>query len=383
MQKVIRQGRRIGGSAALPVEWGTSRTALQTMTNDPDDIASYDYELPAELIASVPVEPRDAARLLVVDRSTGRLAHRVVRELPELLSPGDHLVFNDTKVVPARLRGVRQATGGRWEGLFLRTLDSGDWELLSQTRGRLAEGEAILITPKGEKGTPLRLFLRAKGSDGTWIASAESDEAAFELLERHGEVPLPPYIRKGVAGPLDAGRYQTIFARSRGSVAAPTAGLHFTENLLGRLRQRGTATSYVTLHVGVGTFRPIATDRLSEHRMHAEWGELSSEAAAALRATRAAGGRIVSVGTTSVRALESAAAEGELRPFRGETRLFIRPPYRFRAVDALLTNFHLPRSTLLALVSAFAGRELVREAYAEAIRKRYRFYSYGDAMLIL
>lgn len=353
------------------------------MTSDPDDIAAYDYELPPELIAGEPAAQRDEARLLVVDRSTGRLSHGTVRDLPRLLSPGDLFVLNDTKVVPARLRGIREATGGKWEGLFLRATGSGEWELLSQTRGRLLELETIYVPGRRESQPPLRLVLAGRGEDGVWFVRPESDRPAFELLEEYGDIPLPPYIRKGAARAEDRERYQTVYARTCGSVAAPTAGLHFTEGLLAACADRGIGRTHVTLHVGVGTFRPVTVDRLGEHVMHAEWGELSPEAADAIRAARARGGRIVSVGTTSVRVLETAAGPGAVEPFRGETNLFIRPKYRFRAVDALLTNFHLPRSTLLMLVSAFAGLDLIRQAYAEAIREKYRFYSYGDAMLIL
>ncbi|MGC1275954.1 MAG: tRNA preQ1(34) S-adenosylmethionine ribosyltransferase-isomerase QueA [Planctomycetaceae bacterium] len=352
------------------------------MTEDSDDIAAYDYDLPPELIAAEPIVQRDAARLLIVHRSTGRLSHGTVRDLPNLLATGDCLVLNDTRVVPARLRGVREATGGKWEGLFLRTIDGTTWELLGQTRGRLREGESILVTSCRAQGD-LRLVLVGRGDEGSWLARPVSDRPAFDLLEQFGDVPLPPYIRKGVARASDVERYQTVYANARGSVAAPTAGLHITHDLLTACTRRGIDRTFVTLHVGVGTFRPVTAGRLSEHVMHSEWGELTADAAFRLVQTQAAGGRVVAVGTTSVRVLESAAMSGDLRPFRGETNLFISPPYRFRGVDALMTNFHLPRSTLLVLVSAFAGRDLIRHAYKEAIRERYRFFSYGDAMLIL
>lgn len=353
------------------------------MTTDPDDLAAYDYDLPPELIAAEPAARRDEARLLIVDRSKGTLSHGTVGDLPRLLAPGDLLVLNDTRVVPARLRGVREATGGKWEGLFLRADEAGLWELLGQTRGRLQEGETILISAPSSDGPPLRVTLLSRGEEGVWHARPENNIHAFDLLERYGEVPLPPYIRKGVAGDADRTRYQTVYARARGSVAAPTAGLHFTEDLLAACERRGIGRAFVTLHVGIGTFRPVTAERLSEHVMHSEWGELSASTAEAIDETKTRGSRVVAVGTTSVRVLESAAAPGEVRAFRGETNLFIRPPYRFRAVDVLLTNFHLPRSTLLVLVSALAGRDLIRRAYAEAIRERYRFFSYGDAMLIL
>jgi S-adenosylmethionine:tRNA ribosyltransferase-isomerase len=383
MQKVIQAGRCIGEFRPFPVEWHRAESVAGTMPADPDDPASYDYDLPSDLIADRPTARRDEARLLIVDRSTGRLSHGSVNDLPRLLRTGDCMVLNDTRVVRARLRGARESTGGKWEGLFLRATESGDWELLGQTRGRLREGESLRIPSIRGIDPPLELQLRSRREDGVWLARPSSDRPAFELLEQYGEVPLPPYIRKGVARPGDADRYQTVYATTPGSVAAPTAGLHFTRSLLEQLQQVGIDHSFVTLHVGAGTFRPITAERLEYHAMHAEWAEISPAAASRLRDVRAAGGRIVAVGTTSVRVLESAAAEGELRPYRRETSLFIRPPHAFRSVDALLTNFHLPRSTLLVLVSAFAGGDLIRRAYDEAIRQRYRFYSYGDAMLIL
>lgn len=351
------------------------------MPFDPDDVTSYDYDLPPELVAAEPPARRDAARLLVVDRSTGRMSHGNIRDLPTLLAPGDRLVLNDTRVVPARLRGHRESTGGKWEGLFLRSHAEGVWELLGQTRGRLQVGERVVI--ESSSCDTLRLSLVERGEEGVWRAVPDLPLPAFDLLERFGEVPLPPYIRKGIARPGDKERYQTVFAQARGSVAAPTAGLHFTQEILDACWARGIERSFVTLHVGIGTFRPVAAERLSQHTMHAEWGELSAENAAEIAATKAAGGRVVAVGTTSVRLLETAAQEGPGQPFRGETDIFIRPPYAFQTVDVLLTNFHLPRSTLLALVSAFATPEMIRAAYAEAIQHRYRFFSYGDAMLIL
>jgi S-adenosylmethionine:tRNA ribosyltransferase-isomerase len=342
----------------------------------------FEYELPKELIAQEPLPQRADARLLVVDRRSGELSHRHVRDLPELVRPADALVLNDTRVVPARLLGFRTATGGRWEGLFLRADEAGHWWVLCKTRGKLRPGERIhLVNAQGQ--SDVSLYLISTLPWGGWLARAESDEPVLALLERLGRVPLPSYIRGGEMLESDRQRYQTVYAREPGAVAAPTAGLHFTPALLERLAQQGVGLCYVTLHVGLDTFRPIAAERLEDHAMHAEWGRLSADAARCLRERRAGGGRIVAVGTTSVRALETAAAAGELGPWEGETRLFIRPGHEFRAVDALLTNFHLPRSTLLVLASAFAGRDLMRRAYAEAIRERYRFYSYGDAMLIV
>jgi S-adenosylmethionine:tRNA ribosyltransferase-isomerase len=337
-----------------------------------------DYVLPPDLIAQEPCARRDQARLLQVSRQDHQITHHVFSQLPQLLNSGDLLVLNDTCVVPARLVGHRARTGGRWEGLFLRVTADGSWELLSQTRGRLVPGETIEIDPG-----PLTLVLAGKSSAGRWLARPEPPGAVLDLLGRHGRVPLPPYIRKGQAGAADPERYQTVFARRAGAVAAPTAGLHFTGEVLERLEQAGISRTFITLHVGPGTFQPIQVEDVTQHHMHAEWGELPETAADAIGTCRQRGGRIVAVGTTSVRALETVAASGPIRPWSGETGLYIYPPYSFRAVDALITNFHLPRTSLLLLVSAFAGVELIREAYRIAIVERYRFYSYGDAMLIV
>jgi S-adenosylmethionine:tRNA ribosyltransferase-isomerase len=336
----------------------------------------FDYDLPPHLIAQEPAADRDASRLLVLDRSTGSLTHRHFRDLPDLLSPGDLLVLNDTRVLPARLVGRRERTGGKWEGLFLRQTPDGLWELLAQTRGHPATGEVIAIDPG-----PLRLTLRSRAG-GHWLAEPSLAGSPAELLAVSGQVPLPPYIRKGQAGTADKDRYQTVYARADGSVAAPTAGLHFTPAVFDRLRARGIGWATVTLHVGLGTFEPIKTADPSQHRMHAEWGEVSVSTVEAVRACRARGSRVIAVGTTATRAIESAARGGELRPWRGETDIYIYPPYRFRAIDGLITNFHLPRTTLLLLVAAFAGSELVKRAYEEAVRDEYRFYSYGDAMFV-
>ncbi|HMB08676.1 MAG TPA: tRNA preQ1(34) S-adenosylmethionine ribosyltransferase-isomerase QueA [Isosphaeraceae bacterium] len=340
--------------------------------------SAFDFTLPDDLIAQHPVEPRDRSRLMVVRRRSGHLEHRTFAELPELLGPDDVLVRNDTRVVPARLIGHREATGGKWEGLFLRALPGGSWEILATTRGKPVLGERVVV------GQGLRLVLEARGEGGRWIVRPEGDESPSALLERHGQVPLPPYIRKGREGPGDRLRYQTLYARVPGAVAAPTAGLHFTDDVFRRLGARGIGWVDATLHVGLGTFRPIEAERIEDHVLHAEWGALSAAAAEALNTRRRRGGRIVAVGTTSARVLESAAADdGTIGPFSGETALYLRPGHVFRGLDALVTNFHLPRSSLLVLVSALAGVELIRAGYAEAIRERYRFYSYGDAMLIL
>jgi S-adenosylmethionine:tRNA ribosyltransferase-isomerase len=336
----------------------------------------WDYELPEYLIAQEPASERDAARLLLVRRDLDLIEHRVFRDLPDLLSPGDLLVLNDTRVLAARLVGQRERTGGRWEGLFLRETPNGLWELLAQTRGKPEIGEAIAIEPG-----PLRLILRGR-AEGHWLAKPEPAGSAPELLAKHGRVPLPPYIRKGEAMEADCERYQTVYARADGSVAAPTAGLHFTPALFDRLQQRHIRTTRVTLHVGLGTFEPVKDDP-GGHMMHSEWAKVPAGTVEAIWECKARGGRVIAVGTTATRALESAAREGELAAWQGETNLYIRPPYRFRVIDGLITNFHLPKTTLLLLVSAFAGPRLLKRAYETAVAEGYRFYSYGDAMLIL
>lgn len=345
------------------------------------ETSAFDFNLPDERIAQYPVEPRDQSRLMVVNRATGRITHHRFADLAELLAPGDLLVKNNTRVVAARLIGLRAATGGRWEGLFLREQSAaqGDrvWEILATTRGKPAIGETVIV------GDGLRLTLLEKGDAGRWRVRPEATEPTTSLLERFGRIPLPPYIRKGCEAPGDRLRYQTLYAEIPGAVAAPTAGLHFTDALFDRLAARGVATANITLHVGLGTFRPIEVERIEDHVLHAEWAELTAETADVLNTHRAAGGRIVAVGTTSARVLETAAATGRFVPFQRETALYLRPGHHFRGVDALITNFHLPRSSLLVLVSALAGVELIHAAYTEAIAEEYRFYSYGDAMLVL
>lgn len=336
----------------------------------------FDYELPEHLIAQEPTARRDASRLLVVDRRTGQLHHRLFRDLPEYLHAGDMLVLNDTRVLPARVIGRRVGTGGKWEGLFLQERD-GAWELLTQTRGYAQPGETFL-TDSG-----LTLTLLARTADRHWLMRPEMPGSPADLLARYGEMPLPPYIRKGRALPGDRERYQTVYARAMGSVAAPTAGLHFTPELLAQLEAQGVARTQVTLHVGLGTFAPVKVDDPTQHAIHAEWCEVADSAVSAITEAKATGGRVVAVGTTSTRTLESAARPAGLRPFQGHTDLFIYPPFSFAVVDALITNFHLPRTTLLLLVQALTGPELLRQAYHEAIAREYRFFSYGDAMLIL
>jgi S-adenosylmethionine:tRNA ribosyltransferase-isomerase len=337
-----------------------------------------DYDLPPHLIAQHPAPERDQARLLVVRRAHASLSHYVFQDLPKLLAPGDLVILNNTRVLPARLLGHRERTGGKWEGLFLRQQGDGLWEILSQTRGHLSEGETILIDPG-----PLKLVLVEKSREGRWSVLPSSSGSPPELLARHGHIPLPPYIRKGRGSEWDEERYQTVFAQRDGSVAAPTAGLHLTDRLFDQLEKRRIERAFVTLHVGLGTFQPIQVDDIKQHHMHSEWSELPPPTAAAIKACKDRGGRVVAVGTTSVRVLETAASSGELTAWSGETELFIHPPFHFRIVDALVTNFHLPRSTLLLLVSAFAGVELIQKAYRTAIEQQYRFYSYGDAMLIV
>ncbi len=354
------------------------------------ELDQYDYELPKELIAQTPLNRREDARLLVVDRHRQSIEHRHVRDLPEILGPADCLVLNDTKVIPARLVGYRTETGGRWEGLFLDADKKGFWRVMGKTRGKLTAGESITLEDvQGREDVRLRLVDRR--DEGIWVVKPESNEEMLTLLDRVGRVPLPPYIRKGEMVDADRQSYQTIFARAPGAVAAPTAGLHFTERLLRKLKEQGTTLCRLTLHVGAGTFRPISSDVLAVHKMHAEWGSIDAETAQTINDCRRAGGRTVAVGTTSTRLLETAASVSgdacggvtRIRPFRGQTDLFIRPPYSFRAVDVLMTNFHLPRTTLLILVRTFGGDDLIRRAYEEAVGEEYRLYSYGDAMVVL
>ncbi|KAA5546211.1 tRNA preQ1(34) S-adenosylmethionine ribosyltransferase-isomerase QueA [Roseiconus nitratireducens] len=359
------------------------------------EIDLYDYELPRERIAQEPLATRSDARLMLVNRKSGSIEHHYVRDLPDLLLSDDTLVLNDSRVIPARLVGFRTRTGGRWQGLFLREdPTSGVWELLTKTRGKLVAEETITVEDRN--GLPgMRLQVVSKTEEGHLLVlpmppASELDEipemhTAADWLTHYGRVPLPPYIRDGHMVDADVQNYQTVFAKAPGSVAAPTAGLHFTSQLLRQITSGGTETASVTLHVGLGTFRPIETETLDAHTMHTEWGQITEENAELINERRREGGRCVAVGTTSVRVLESAANAlgGTLGPWTGTTDLFIRPPYRFQVVDALMTNFHLPKSTLLVLVSAFAGRDLVLEAYAKAIENEYRFFSYGDAMLFV
>ena len=336
-------------------------------------LTEFDFPFDPSLIADRPVEPRDQARLLVVPRTTGPLSHRGVMDLPALLNFGDLLVVNDTKVLPARLMGCKRPSGGRLELVFVRALGEGLWEVLF--KGNAKRGQVI------EFGKEATATVVERTAERTTV-KLDSSMPAREIFEKLGQMPLPPYIKRAPR-PEDRHWYQTVFAREVGAIAAPTAGLHFTERLLRALRQRGVELAAVTLHVGPTTFRPVLTERIEEHRMGGEQIEVPTEAIAAIARAKQQGGRIVAVGTTVVRALESAAQpDGTVFALRGETRLYITPGYRFKVVDALLTNFHLPRTTLLMLVSAMTGVERLRAAYEEAIKERYRFYSYGDAMLI-
>ena len=339
-------------------------------------LEDFDFDLPRRLIADHPCEPRDAARLLLIPAS-GRLQDRWISDLPALLRPGDLLVFNDTKVIPARLVGRRGAAS--IEVTLYRDLGDGAWRAFAKGARRLRVGDPLVFAKD------LSADVAEKHPEGDLTLHFDLEGEAFrEALARYGAMPLPPYIKRPPGGdPRDRIDYQTIFARDEGAVAAPTAGLHFTPALLAALGERGIGWAMLTLHVGPGTFLPVKTADPRDHSMHAEWGMLPAATADRIAATRRAGGRIVAVGTTSLRLLESAAAEnGEIRPFAGETRLFILPGYRFRAIDLLLTNFHLPRSTLFMLVAALAGLERIKTAYAHAMTSGYRFFSYGDACLI-
>ncbi len=348
-----------------------------------NELDQYDFELPRELIAQEPRPHRTDARMMIIDRATGRIDHASIRDLPSYLRPADAVVVNDSKVIPARLIGYREKTRGRWEGLYLRS-EAGVAELLSKTRGTLKPGEAIIIRDS-EGRENQRIIVVATTEEGHVLFKLENEMPWLEMLEQHGRVPLPPYIRNGQMTAEDKERYQTVFARSPGSVAAPTAGLHLTQELIQRIRSAGASLVAVTLHVGLGTFRPIQTSTLAEHRMHTESAQITEPVVRRLTNARSEGGRIVAIGTTSVRTLESSAraGNGTLVPWSGETDIFIRPGHVFSAVDVLLTNFHLPKSSLLVLVSAFAGHELIMEAYRQAIQEEYRFYSYGDCMLIV
>ncbi len=338
--------------------------------------SDFDYDLPEELIAQDPLEDRSASRLLVLDKETGAVTHRQFRDIAEYLLPGDCLVLNDTKVIPARLLGVKADTGAAVEVLLLKRLENNTWETLVKPGKKLRPGAKISFGDGLLTGEVLSVV-----EEGNRLIQFSYEGIFEEVLDQLGEMPLPPYITHKLA---DKNRYQTVYARYEGSAAAPTAGLHFTKELLSDIEAMGVSTAYVTLHVGLGTFRPVKEENILEHHMHSEYYQISEEAAEKINRAKETGHRVLCVGTTSCRTIESAADEnGHLSPCSGDTDIFIYPGYRFKVLDGLITNFHLPKSTLIMLVSALAGREHVLAAYEEAVRERYRFFSFGDAMLIL
>jgi len=337
-------------------------------------VSDFDYDLPEELIAQVPIEPRDHSRLLVLNRKNGELTHCRFYNLPEFLKPGDTLVFNDTKVMPARLIGIKADTGGKVEVFLLHRHSDTDWEALVKPGRRLRPGAKVVFSPE------LSCEILATTDFGGRIVRFRFEGIFEEILDRLGETPLPPYIRQRLA---DKDRYQTVYAREQGSAAAPTAGLHFTKELMEKLRHQGVNLAFITLHVGLGTFRPVSVSNIEEHKMHREFYAVSADTAAVINATKERGNRVIAVGTTAVRTLETIASNGRVKAASGWTDIFIYPGFKFQIIDGLVTNFHLPQSTLLMLVSAFATWELIMRAYHEAIRQKYRFFSFGDAMLII
>jgi S-adenosylmethionine:tRNA ribosyltransferase-isomerase len=351
--------------AVLNVPGTIARADLQT--------GDFDFELPPENIATEPARPRESAKLLEVGET---LVDLTVADLPSLLTPGDVVVINDTRVIPARLRGTRR--GAKVQVTLHKAEPDGTWKVFARPARKLSPGDII------DFADGFMALVEAKGEAGEVTLSFPGADDLFGALAKHGEMPLPPYIsRPGGATTADENDYQTVYAARQGAVAAPTAGLHFTDRLMETVRAAGAQFATVTLHVGAGTFLPVKVDRIADHRMHSEWGEIDADTAATINAARAAGGRIVSVGTTPLRLLETAATEdGKVQPFTGDTDIFITPGYRFKAVDTLMTNFHLPRSTLFMLVSAFAGLDRMRAAYQHAIQTGYRFYSYGDSSLL-
>lgn len=337
-------------------------------------LADFDYELPEELIAQRPHEPRDGSRLIVLNKETGKLAHRHFYDVPGFLESGDTLIFNDTKVLPARLIGIKRETGAKIEVFLLNRKNGDDWEVLVKPGKRARPGAVIRFSDE------LSCEIIAATDFGGRIARFSYQGIFEELLDRLGDTPLPPYIKEKLA---DKDRYQTVYARFSGSAAAPTAGLHFTPELMQEIADKGVHLGYVTLHVGLGTFRPVNVEQITEHVMHSEYYSVPEATAQLINRTRERGRRVIAVGTTAIRTLETAGAGGKVAAGSGWTNIFIYPGYQFNMIDGLITNFHLPKSTLLMLVSAFAGRDAVMAAYREAIERRYRFFSFGDAMLII
>lgn len=337
-------------------------------------LSQFDYELPERLIAQHPIEPRDSSRLLVLDRAATNIRHGVFTDLLDYISPGDTLVFNDTRVIPARLMGRRADTGGKIEVFLLTEKGEGEWEVLVKPGKRAKPGTVI------EFSSELCCEVIGGTDFGGRVVKFTFTGIFAEILDRLGETPLPPYIHERLS---DSERYQTVYSRERGSAAAPTAGLHFTPQLLEQIRAKGARLAFITLHVGLGTFRPVSVEDITQHAMHKEFYSVSAEAAEAVNQAKQQGGRVIAVGTTAIRTLETAARSGRLTAGSGSTEIFIYPGYSFQLVDSILTNFHLPKSTLIMLISAFAGRERVLAAYREAVENEYRFFSFGDAMLLL
>ncbi|KHM51804.1 S-adenosylmethionine:tRNA ribosyltransferase-isomerase [Anaerovibrio lipolyticus DSM 3074] len=337
-------------------------------------LTEFDYNLPEELIAQTPVEPRNSSRLMVLDPVDETIEHRHFYDLKEYLEPGDTLIFNDTRVLPARLLGWREGTGGKVEVFLLRRIDGDTWETLVKPGRKAREGQVVRFSDE------LTCIVQDSTDFGGRIVKFNYEGIFEEILDRLGETPLPPYIHEKLE---DSERYQTVYSREKGSAAAPTAGLHFTKEQMAELKDMGVNLGFVTLHVGLGTFRPVSVDNIEEHVMHKEYYSISQETAELIKATKAAGKRVIAVGTTSIRTLESAATSvGEINGRTDWTNIFIYPGYEFKIVDGIITNFHLPKSTLIMLISAFAGREFVLKAYETAVEEKYRFFSFGDAMMI-
>lgn len=338
-------------------------------------VTDFDFYLPEELIAQHPLEKRDESRLMVVDRKSGNIQHKIFKNIIERLSDGDCLVLNNTRVLPARLIGEKEGTGGRMEFLLLKRIDKNLWETLVKPGKRAKIGSRFVFG-----GGELKAEVKEIGEEGSRVVEFQYDGIFEEVLDRLGQMPLPPYITEKLE---DKERYQTVYSKEVGSAAAPTAGLHFTEELLSKIKEKGVKIAFVTLHVGLGTFRPVKVENIEEHHMHLEYYTISKETVDIINSTKENGGRVIAVGTTSCRTLETIADNnGRLKEQSGWTDIFMYPGYKFKIVDALITNFHLPQSTLLMLVSAFSSREIIMNAYLEAVKERYRFFSFGDAMFL-